>query len=187
VRLDYAATTDAATVVNLTNHIYFNLTGAGSVVGQALQLNADGFTPTDAAQIPTGEIASVAGTAFDFRKPKAVGEAVDSPEPQMALARGLDHNFVLNKSSALDWAARLTDSESGIALEVLTTEPGMQVYSTNNVKPGQFNAKGVEIQKRDGLALETQHYPDSPNRPAFPSPWLASGETFRSTTIFRFA
>jgi aldose 1-epimerase len=188
LRLDYAAAADAATVVNLTNHIYFNLAGSGSVSGQALQLNADGFTPTDTHQIPTGEIASVTGTAFDFREPKPVGEAVDSQEPQMALARGLDHNFVLNKSQpgALEWAARLHDIESGITLEVLTTEPGMQVYSTNNVKPGQFNAEAKEIQKRDGLALETQHYPDSPNRPAFSSTGLAPGETFRSTTIFRF-
>jgi aldose 1-epimerase len=113
---------------------------------------------------------------------------VDSSEPQMALARGLDHNFVLNKSTpgALEWAARLHDPESGITLELLTTEPGMQVYSTNNVKPGQFNADGAEIRKRDGLALETQHFPDSPNHPAFPSTLLRAGETFRSTTIFRF-
>jgi aldose 1-epimerase len=106
----------------------------------------------------------------------------------MALARGLDHNFVLNKAGPrMDWAARLHDPASGISLEVLTTEPGIQVYSTNNVKPGQFNAQGVEIRKRDGLALETQHFPDSPHHPGFPTTLLAPGETFRSTAIFRFA
>ena len=185
--LDYAATSDAATVVNLTNHIYFNL--AGSALQQSLQLNADAMTPTDAHQIPTGAITPVAGTAFDFRTPTLIGERVDSGETQMTLAGGLDHNFVLNKSapSALEWAARLSDPESGIMLELFTTEPGMQVYSTNNVKPGQFNAEGVEIQKRDGVALETQHFPDSPNHPVFPSTLLKPGETFRSTTVFRFS
>ncbi|HEX4636946.1 MAG TPA: aldose epimerase family protein [Rhizomicrobium sp.] len=188
LRLDYATATDAVTVVNLTNHLYFNLAGSGSVLPQRLQLNADAITPTDAQQIPTGRIAPVAGTGFDFRTPAAIGGKVDSNEPQMALARGLDHNFVLNKSApdTLDWAARLSDPESGITLELLTTEPGLQVYSTNNVKPGQFNALGGEIQKRDGLALETQHFPDSPNQPAFPPTLLKPGETFRSTTIFRF-
>jgi aldose 1-epimerase len=188
LRLDYSATTDTVTVVNLTNHIYFNLAGSGSVLQQRLQLNAGAITATDAHQIPSGQIAPVAGTAFDFRQPTIIAERVDSSEPQMALARGLDHNFVLNKSApaALEWAARLHDPESGITLELLTTEPGIQVYSTNNVKPGQFNADGVEIQKRDGLALETQHFPDSPNHPAFPSTLLRASETFRSTTIFRF-
>jgi aldose 1-epimerase len=188
LRLDYAATTDAPTVVNLTNHIYFNLAGAESVLPQLLQLNADGVTVTDAQQIPTGEIASVAGSAFDFRKPRAIGEKVDSGEPQMAIARGYDHNFVLNKSApgALEWAARLSDPQSGIVLEVATTEPGLQVYSTNNVKPGQFNTQGREICKRDGLALETQHFPDSPNQPDFPSTLLEPGRTLRSSTIFRF-
>jgi aldose 1-epimerase len=188
LELDYAATADAVTVVNLTNHIYFNLAGAGSVLQQRLQLNADAVTQTDAHQIPTGELSALAGTAFDFRQPAIIGTRVDSSEPQMALARGLDHNFVLNGSTpgALEWAARLEDVQSGITLELLTTEPGMQVYSTNNVKPGQFNADGAEIRKRDGLALETQHFPDSPNHPGFPSTVLRAGETFRSTTVFRF-
>jgi len=187
LRLDYCATCDAPTVINLTNHIYFNLAGAGSVLSQQLQLNADAVTPTDMQQIPTGAIVPVAGTPFDFRQPAPIGARVDSNDPQMALARGLDHNFVLNKSAAdaLDWAVRMRDVESGLALEVSTTEPGIQVYSTNNVKPGQLNTDGVEIQKRDGLALETQHFPDSPNQPRFPSTALMPGETFRSTTIFR--
>jgi len=189
LRLDYAATTGAPTVINLTNHIYFNLAGAGSVLPQVLQLNADGVTVTDAQQIPTGEIADVANTAFDFREARTVGEQVDSNEPQMIIARGYDHNFVLNKpgAGALEWAARLNDPESGVRLELSTTEPGIQVYSTNNVKPGQFNAQGVEIQKRDGLALETQHFPDGPNHPGFPSTLLAPSQTFRSATFFRFS
>ena len=188
LRLDYSATTDALTAINLTNHIYFNLAGFGPVTQQLLQLNADGITPTDAQQIPTGAIAGVAGTAFDFRTPQPIGARVDSSEPQMAIARGYDHNFVLNKSApgALELAARMEDTESGVVLELSTTEPGLQVYSTNNVKPGQFNPAGTEIQKRDGLALETQHFPDSPNHPGFPSTLLAPGEIFRSTTIFRF-
>jgi aldose 1-epimerase len=188
LRLDYVAASDAATVINLTSHLYFNLAGAGSVLPQQLQLNADAMTPTDAQQIPTGQIAAVAGTPFDFRTPAVIGTRVDSDDPQMALARGLDHNFALNKSAtgALDWAVRLRDADSGLALEVLTTEPGIQVYSTNNVKPGQFNAEGREIQKRDGLALETQHFADSPNRPDFPSTRLMPGATFRSSTVLRF-
>jgi aldose 1-epimerase len=188
LRLDYAAIADEATVVNLTNHIYFNLAGAGAVTGQLLQLNADHVTVTDAQQIPTGELAPVAGTAFDFRNPQPIGARVDSNEPQMAIARGYDHNFVLNKKTqgALEPAARMEDPDSGIVLELSTTEPGMQVYSTNNVKPGQFNAAGLEIRKRDGLALETQHFPDSPNQPDFPSTLLKQGEPFRSTTVFRF-
>jgi aldose 1-epimerase len=187
LKLDYSATTDAPTVINLTNHLYFNLAGSGSVTGQLLTLNADAITPTDALQIPTGEFMDVTGTAFDLRKPTAIGARVDCEEPQMAIARGFDHNFVLSKKVAggLEWAARMCDPQSGNTLEVSTTEPGLQVYSANDVRSGQYDAAGSEIQKRDGLALETQHFPDSPNRPNFPSTLLRPGETFRSTTIFR--
>ncbi len=187
LRLDYRAVTDAETAINLTNHVYFNLAGQGSVLPQMLQLNADAITATDARQIPTGEIIPVANTAFDFRAPRTIGAMVDSGEPQMALAGGYDHNFVLKKTvpKALEWAARLRDPQSGITLEVSTTEPGLQVYSANNVKPGQWNAQGAEIRKRDGLALETQHFPDSPNQPHFPSTLLRPGQTLRSSTVFR--
>jgi len=185
LRLDYAAVTTAPSPVNFTNHIYFNLAGEGLVSDQLLQLNADAVTPTDTHQIPTGAIASVEGTAFDFRQPAPIGERVDSAEEQMRIAGGLDHNLVLNKSApgALDWAARMTNGSH--TLEVLTTEPGCQVYSTNNVKPGTLDAQGREIPKRGALALETQHFPDAPNHPNFPATTLRPGETFRSTTLFR--
>jgi aldose 1-epimerase len=188
LRLDYFATVDATSVINLTNHLYFNLAGFGPVTQQLLQLNADHITPTDAQQIPTGDITPAAGTAFDFRTPTLIGAQVDSNEPQMVIARGYDHNFVLNKkgSNAPELAARMEDPDSGIMLELATTEPGIQVYSANNVKSGQLNAAGQEIQKRDGLALETQHFPDSPNQPDFPSTTLVPGETFRSTSLFTF-
>jgi aldose 1-epimerase len=187
LRLDYSAVTDAATVINLTNHLYFNLAGTGLVTDQQLQLNAGSYTPTDAHQIPTGEIAPVDGTGFDFRQATAIGARVNSTDAQMILAGGLDHNFVLNKSApdALEWAARLADPGDELMLEVTTTQPGIQVYSTNNVKPGTLNAAGGEIHKRGGLALETQHFPDSPNRPDFPSTLLMPGETFRATTVLR--
>lgn len=187
LRLDYQAVTDAPTVVSLTNHVYFNLAGAGSVLPQRLQLNADAITATNQLQIPTGDLLKVDGTAFDFRQPHAIGDRVDSSEPQISLAGGYDHNFVLNKTAPLDWAARLSDPESGIQMELLTTEPGLQVYSGNNIKPGQINHRGEQMHRRDGLALESQHFPDSPNRPQFPSTSLEPGAVFRSTTIFRFS
>lgn len=189
LRLDYHAITDAPTPVNLTNHTYFNLAGQGSVTGQLLQINAGHFTPTDDKQIPTGEIRSVDGTALDFRDATAIGARVDSSEPQVALARGYDHNVVLTKSApgVLEWAARMQDPESGHGMELLTTEPGMQVYSTNNVNGSQVNTAGEVIEPRAALALETQHFPDSPNKAAFPGTILRPGETFRSTTVLRFS
>lgn len=188
LKLDYTARTDGPTVINLTNHLYFNLAGFGSICQQTLELNADAITPTDMEQVPTGEIEAVQGTAFDFRTPIAIGTRVDADDPQMKRVGGLDHNFVLNKTSAnaLEWAARLRDPESGLTMEVLTTEPGIQVYSGNSVRPGQLNVHGVLMNKREGLALETQHFPDSPNKANFPSTNLNPGEIFRSTTVFRF-
>lgn len=188
LRLDYVATIDAASVINLTNHLYFNLAGSGPVTQQILQLNADYMTPTDAQQIPTGDVMSVVDTPFDFRTPKLIGAQIASGDPQMVIAGGYDHNFVLNKkrSKALELAARMEDPTSGIVLELSTTEPGIQVYSTNNVESGQLNAAGQEIQRHDGLALETQHFPNSPNQPTFPSTILVPGKTFRSTTLFAF-
>ena len=187
LRLDYVASTTAATVINLTNHIYFNLLGQGLVTQHLLQLNADRVTPTDALQIPTGEIVDVADTAFDFRLAHAIGRDVNSTEPQMLIARGYDHNFVLNKSApdALEWAARLQSPDKTLTLEVLTTEPGIQVYSINAAKPGRLDTAGVEIGPRFGLALETQHFPDSPNQPGFPSTLAEPGKPFLSTTVFR--
>ena len=186
LRLDYSGFTDAPTPVSLTNHLYFNM-GSDSVMDQYLELRAGHLTPTDARQIPTGAIASVAGTAFDFREPAVISTRVDRDDPQMKLARGLDHNFVLDKKEGdLALAARLGNAANNAVLEVLTTEPGIQVYSTNNVNGSQRDPDGAVIQPRAGLALETQHFPDSPNKPEFPSTILRPGETFHSTTIFRF-
>jgi aldose 1-epimerase len=187
-RMDYRATTDKATVVNLTNHTYYNLAGGGSVEPQVMTLMADQVTPTDVNQVPTGELANVAGTALDFRNPKPIGRDLRSSEPQMLIGRGYDHNYVLRKSKpgALELAARITDSASGRTLELSTTEPGVQVYSANNLNGGVVNAAGQTMRSTDGLALETQHYPDSPNHANFPSTVLKPGETFTSSTVMHF-
>jgi aldose 1-epimerase len=177
-------------VVNLTNHTYYNLAGngSGSVEPQVLTLMADSYTPTDKNQIPTGEIAPVAGTALDFRSPKPIGRDLRSSEPQMLIGQGYDHNFVLRKSKpgALELAARLTDPASGRTLELYTTQPGVQVYSSNHLNGTGVTPAGTTLRATDGLALETQHYPDSPNHPDFPSTVLRPGETFTSTTMMHF-
>jgi aldose 1-epimerase len=189
-KIEYEAKTDRTTVVNLTNHLYFNLAGNGSgtVYGQELQVFADLFTPTDEDLIPTGRLEPVAGTALDFREPRRIGARVASSEPQMLIARGYDHNFVLRKPGGdpLPLAARLFDPISGRIMEVRTTEPGLQVYSSNFMTGALVSAAGTTIRQGDGLALETQHFPNSPNNPGFPSTMLGGGGTLHSTTVFHF-
>jgi aldose 1-epimerase len=189
-RIDYKAITDKDTVINLTNHTYYNLAGNGSgnVENQVMTLMSDEITPTDAYQVPLGTVASVAGTPFDFRNPTPIGAHLRSSDPQMLIGRGFDHNYILRKSKpgALELAARITDPVSGRTLELSTTEPGVQVYSSNNLNGAAVSGMGTTLRATDGLALETQHYPDSPNKPNFPTTKLKPGETFTSTTLMHF-
>jgi aldose 1-epimerase len=187
LRLDYWAQTDRPTVLNLTNHSYFNLggEGGGSVLGHVLQVEADAFLPVDATSIPTGEIRSVVGTPFDFRAPVPVGSRIRQADEQLQHGIGYDHTWVLRPGPGVRPAVRLNHPPSGRMLEVLTTEPGVQVYSGNQLTGSLTGPSGRSYRQGDAICFETQHFPDSPNQPAFPSTTLRPGETFNSTTIFR--
>ncbi len=190
LRIEYAATTDRATVLNLTNHSYFNLAGpkGGEIINHVVTIEADKFTPVNETLIPTGVLQPVEGTPFDFRKATRIGERIDADNPQLKYGIGYDHNWVLNhKPGIIALAARVEEPTTGRVMEVLTDQPGVQFYTGNHLDGTNTGKDGTVYAFRTGLALETQHFPDSPNKPEFPTVVLRPGHAYHTTTIYRFS
>ena len=188
LKIEFTAVTDKDTVVNLTHHSYFNLAGKGDILGHEVMINANKFTPVDSTLIPTGELRAVAATPFDFTSPTAIGARINQDNEQLKFGKGYDHNWVINKPAGeLGVMARVYEPTSGRVLEVLSAEPGLQFYSGNFLDGTRKGEGGWVYQFRNGFCMEPQHYPDSPNKPDFPSVVLKPGETYKNTIIYRFS